>query len=39
MSLTFDPTVALTLGVGTEILCATHVLMMLYVSVRFHQML
>ena len=33
---TSDPIVALTLGVGTKILCATYLLSMLYLSAKFH---
>ena len=35
--LTFDLTATVTLGVGTQIMCATHLLIMFYVSVKFHQ--
>ena len=37
MILTSDPIVALTLGIGTLILSATYFLIMLYLSVKFHQ--
>ena len=36
-SLTSDLTATLTLGVGTLILCITHLLIILYLSVKFHQ--
>ena len=36
-NLTFDLIVTLTLGVGTKIMRATHLLIMLYLSVKFHQ--
>ena len=36
-NLTFDPIVALTLGVGTYLLCATHLLFLIYLSLKFHE--
>ena len=36
-NLTFDPIVAFILGMGTQILCVTHFLIMLSLSVKFHQ--
>ena len=35
--MTSDLTVTLTLGVGTLIICTTHLLTMLYLSVNFYQ--
>ena len=34
-NLTFDMIVTLTLGIGTHHLCATHLLIMFYLSVKF----
>ena len=35
--MTSDLIATLTLGVGTKIMCAAHLLIMLYLSVKFHQ--
>ena len=37
MSLTSDLTATFSLGVGTLIVCATHLLIILYLSVKLHQ--
>ena len=37
MGLTSDLIATLTLSIGTKILCVTHLLIMLYLSVKFYQ--